>query len=93
MPSGPPSRPPLSAPAKRGTSPIVAIFYPFSQCCEIEISPLSLQKQPKASPNLFERGVEYGKYDYPETNQQAQIKTLIQNPNIHNPNKPLYSKP
>ena len=41
---------------------IVAIFYPFSQFCEIDVSLLSLQKQPKTAPNLFQRGVEYGKY-------------------------------
>ena len=41
---------------------IVAIFYPFSQFCEISISLLSLQKQPNTAPNLFQRGVEYGKY-------------------------------
>ena len=44
------------------SSDIVAIFYPFSQFCEITISLLSLQKQPNAAPNLFQRGVEYGKY-------------------------------
>ena len=43
---------------------VVAIFYPFSQFCEINISLLSLQKQPNTAPNLFQRGVEYGKYDY-----------------------------
>ena len=43
---------------------IVAIFYPFSQFCEIDISLLSLQKQPNTAPNLFQRGVEYGKYAY-----------------------------
>ena len=43
---------------------IVAIFYPFGQFCEINISLPSLQKQPDAAPNLFQRGVEYGKYDY-----------------------------
>ena len=42
---------------------IVAIFYPFSQFCEINISLLSLQKQPNTAPNLFQRGVEYGEYD------------------------------
>ena len=42
---------------------IVAIVYPFSQFCEINISLLSLQKQPNTAPNLFQRGVEYGKYD------------------------------
>ena len=40
---------------------IVAIFYPFSQFCEISSSLLSLQKQPNTAPNLFQRGVEYGK--------------------------------
>ena len=43
---------------------IVAIFYPFSQFCEISISLLSLQTQPNTAPNLFQRGVEYGKYDH-----------------------------
>ena len=42
---------------------IVAIFYPFSQFCEIVISLLSLQKQPNTAPHLFQRGVDYGKYD------------------------------
>ena len=41
---------------------ILAIFYPFSQFCEINMSLLSLQKQPNTAPNLFQRGVEYGKY-------------------------------
>ena len=41
---------------------IVAIFYPFSQFCEINISLLSLQKQPNTALNLFQRGVAYGKY-------------------------------
>ena len=41
---------------------IVAIFYPSIQFCKINISLLSLQKQPKTAPNLFQRGVEYGKY-------------------------------
>ena len=41
---------------------IVAIFYPLSQFCEINISLLSLQKQPNTAPNLFQRGVEYGKH-------------------------------
>ena len=41
---------------------ILAIFYPFSQFCEIGVSLLSLQNQPKTAPNLFQRGVEYGKY-------------------------------
>ena len=42
---------------------IVAIFYPFSQFCEINITLLSLHTQPNTAPNLFQRGVEYGKYD------------------------------
>ena len=41
---------------------ILAIFHPSSQFCEINISLLSLQKQPNTAPNLFQRGVEYGKY-------------------------------
>ena len=41
---------------------MVAIFYPFGQFCEINISLLSLQKQPNTAPNLFQRGVEYVKY-------------------------------
>ena len=41
---------------------IAAIFYPFSQFCEIIIFLLSLQKQPNAAPILFQRGVECGKY-------------------------------
>ena len=41
---------------------IVAIFYPFSQFCEIDISLLGLQTQPNTAQNLFQRGVEYGKY-------------------------------
>ncbi len=51
--SGPKAQPPV----------IVAIFYPFSQFCEINISLLSLQTQPNTAPDLFQRGVEYGKYD------------------------------
>ena len=43
-------------------SDIVAIFYPFSQFCEINIFLLSLQQQPNTAPNLFQRGVEHGKY-------------------------------
>ena len=41
---------------------MVAIFYPFSLFCETVISLLSLQTQPNTAPNLFQRGVEYGKY-------------------------------
>ena len=44
------------------SSRIVAIFYPFSQFYEIYISTLGLQTQPNTAPNLFQRGVEYGKY-------------------------------
>ena len=39
---------------------IVAIFYPSSQFCEINISLMSLQKQPNTAPNLFQRGVVLG---------------------------------
>ena len=42
---------------------MVAIFCPFGLFCEINISLLSLQTQPNTAPNLFQRGVEYGKYD------------------------------
>ena len=48
---------------KTGRRIIVAIFYPFSQFCEIDISLLSLQTQPNTAPNLFQRGVEYGKFE------------------------------
>ena len=41
---------------------MVAICYPFSLFCEMNISLLSLQTQPNTAPNLFQRGVEYGKY-------------------------------
>ena len=41
---------------------MVAIFCPFSQFCEINSFLLSLQTQPNTAPNLFQRGVEYGKY-------------------------------
>ena len=38
------------------------MFYPFSQFREIDVSLPSLQTQPTTAPNLFQRGVEYGKY-------------------------------
>ena len=41
---------------------MVAIFCPIGLFCEINTSLLSLQKQPNTAPNLFQRGVEYGKY-------------------------------
>ena len=54
---------PSSARRSQGESlVIVAIFCPFSQFCEINISLPSLQNQPETAPNLFQRGVEYGKY-------------------------------
>ena len=46
-----------------GGTPL-AIFYSFSQFCEIGISLLSLSEQPKTAPHLFQRGVDYGKYDH-----------------------------
>ena len=55
---------------------IVAIFYPFSQFCEIKISLLSLQTQPNTAPNLFQRGVEYGKYER-ETKKQKKNRGHI----------------
>ena len=57
-----PPRPPKAAPGAAPGQDIVAIFYPFSQFCEINISLLSLQTQPNTAPNLFQRGAEYGKY-------------------------------
>ena len=48
---------------------ILAIFCPSGQFCEIDVSLLSLRNQPRTAPNLFQRGVEYGKYggpDHPE---------------------------
>ena len=42
---------------------MVAIFCPLCLFCEIVSSLLSLQKQPNTAPNLFQRGVEYGKYE------------------------------
>ena len=47
----------------RTFSTIVVIFYPLSQFCEIDVSLLSLPTQPNTAPNLFQRGVEYGKYE------------------------------
>ena len=46
---------------------MLAIFYPFSQFCEVNISLLSLQTQPNTAPNLFQRGVEYGKYVFADS--------------------------
>ena len=43
---------------------ILAIFCPFSPFCEIDVSLPSLQKQHDTAPNIFQRGVEYGEYDY-----------------------------
>ena len=52
---------------------MVAIFCPFSLFCEINISLLSLQTQPNTAPNLFQRGVEYGKYGLPALLQLLQL--------------------
>ena len=57
-----PRKPGKGAGGALASANIVAIFYPFSQCCEMNISLLSLQTQPNTAPNLFQRGVEYGKY-------------------------------
>ena len=40
----------------------VAIFYPFSLLCEINIFLLSLQTQPNTALNLFQTEVEHDKY-------------------------------
>ena len=56
-------QPPYLVLVMAGSTYIVAIFYPFSQFCEINVFLLSLQTQPNTAPNLFQRGVEYGKYD------------------------------
>ena len=87
-----------SFPLWGGNSIIVAIFYPFSQFCEIDISLLSLQTQTKTAPNLFQRGVEYGKYEYlsqqyppplrmpePARAQQAGAKSEIRPPKGSSP--------
>ena len=55
--------PPRAVRVRAPANDIVAIFYPFSQFREINISLLSLQTQPNTAPNLFQRGVEYGKYE------------------------------
>ena len=55
---------------------IVAIFYPFSQFCEINISLPSLQTQPKTASNLFQRGVEYGKYAEVTFSDQGRTRTV-----------------
>ena len=57
-------------------SNIVAIFYPFSQFCEINISLLSLQKQPNTAPNLFQRGEEYGKSVF-EASEDPEVKNGV----------------
>ena len=41
---------------------MVAIFYPFSQFYEIDISLPSLSEHTNTAPNLFQRGVDYGKH-------------------------------
>ena len=41
---------------------MLAIFCPFGLFCEIVSSLLSLHTQPNTAPNIFQRGVEYGKY-------------------------------
>ena len=56
---------------------MVAIFYTFSQFCEIDISLLSLQTQPNTAPNLFQRGVEYGKYEERVSVTTIKLTTLL----------------
>ena len=67
----------LSLPHLNNTAVIVAIFYPFSQFCEIDTSLLSLQKQPNTAPNLFQRGVEYGKSGCPKDEPRCLEKLYI----------------
>ena len=43
---------------------------------EINISLLSLQKQPNTAPNLFQRGVEYGKYDKHTINDISRFEIM-----------------
>ena len=63
----------------KGSAPhMVAIFCPFSKFCEINMSLLSLQKQPNTAPNLFQRGVEYGKYASCTMSQGASVTTRQQ---------------
>ena len=59
--------------SEEGMIGILAIFYPFSQFCEINTSLLSLQKQPNTAPNLFQRRVEYGEYDRVGNPRRTQI--------------------
>ena len=59
---GPPEASEFTRLARQAMEDIVAIFYPFSQFCETNISLLSLQRQPGTAQNLFQMGVEYGKY-------------------------------
>ena len=56
---------------------ILAIFYSFSRFREINVSLLSLQNQPKTTPNLFQRGVEYGEYDPPSRAPPGLIILMI----------------
>ena len=62
-----------SAHGHERTESIVAIFYPFSLFCEIDVSLLSLQTQPNTAPNLFQRGVEYGKYGEREREKDGHL--------------------
>ena len=50
------TRRPSSAPLGKTARTIVAIFYPFSPFCEIDISLLSLQTQPNTAQIYFRGG-------------------------------------
>ena len=65
---------------------IVAIFYPSSPFCEITISFLGLQQQPNTAPDLFQRGVEYGKYDDSNNNNDMNDNDDDNNISSHNNN-------
>ena len=47
-------------PPRSAEDTAAATFYPFGQFCEIDISPPSLEKQPKTAADPSQRGVEYG---------------------------------
>jgi len=71
--------------------PGAAIFYTFSQFCEIGVSLLSLQKQPKRAPNLFQRGVEYATYDFvsPLPSHASILRFASHHANANQQRKPL----
>ena len=75
---------PQTARTYLSSDPILAIFYPFSQFREINISLLSLQTQPNTAPNLFHRGVEYGKYESVKHHITFAAAPLVLTPRVRN---------